>query len=705
MAVVTQLLNGTNNTHDYGIQAIPSYLLGAGVRKGFGNECAVTTNQVDTGMVFIEATRTGVSPNETFLVPVRITAPVVVDTSGTGWVIARLDLAKINDGSANASDGTGIAVVEEVASLPGSDPYVILATLSSGVITDARTYSELLGQVAPRELFFQGTDSGSADAYAGTFSDFEGTLRDGMIFVLEIANANTGASTFNPNGVGAKAIRKNYNVALDANDFVQYFFAVMRYDAQNDWFQLQNPVANGPGNDINVKASAADTTKGYLQEKLVDENGDTFDLNSPAGNEKVIIPLSRGGEIPVYMGEAASKGNLITCRKIEIKYYGTETEEDVTSGNIGNASTNIRTAIRITPSKDVDLSSASLLVRLRKVGAPADNLECFIQGDSSGSPDGTSIATATAITGASLTTSFTQQSFGSWGSVTLTKGTPYWIIFSRSSATGDASNYFRLGTVQIHHRTYPFGGASEVNNRYKQYNGSTWSTIGSTYHPYFWNIDFGEVWFKANSANGYACNGPLAMVAAAVSEDDENFANPISMDGWSNLIPGDTYFVAATSGSLSNYSAAASTEYDLGSFRRKAGNAVSIDRFKMDPGKVIITQLNSLGATTTYDYLLHAGIELIEVWAAFVYSGGGDAQWSYGYLDGKGTEQNYFAWHDSSSGLPNPFASTSAFITSGQDGSNRWTGAASFTDVGCSLTFTKFGNPGQLYLVTKIHLA
>ena len=705
MAIVTQLINGTNNTNDYGIQAIPSYLMGPGVRKGFGNECAVTTNQVDTGMVFISATRTTISPTETFLVPVRITSAVVVDTSGTGWVIARLDLTKVNDGSANSVDGTGIAVVEEVSSLPASDPYVILATLSSGTITDARTYSEILGQAAPRDLYFEGTDTGSADAYAGTFSDFEGTLRDGMVFVLEIANANTGASTFNPNGIGAIAIKKNYNVALDANDFVQYFFAVLRYDAQNTSFQLMNPVANGPGNDINVKVSSADTTKGYLEDKIIDENGETFAINTPAGNEKLVIPLSRGGEIPAFMGEAGSKGNLVTCHKAEIRYYGTETEEDVTAGNIGSASTNIRTAIRITPAKDVDLNGQTLQVRLRKIGAPADNMECFIQSDSSGSPDGTSIATSTAITGASLTTSFSNQNFSGWGSVTLTKGTPYWIIFSRSSATGDASNYFRLGTVQSHHRTYPFGGASEVTNRYKQFNSSAWSIIGGTYQPYFWNIDFGTVWFKADAANGYSCNGPLAMLSEDVLESDETLVNPISMDGQSSLVAGDTYFVATSAGALNTNAAAPSTEYDIGSFRRKAGNAIDTDRFKLDPGKVVITQMFNISATTTFDFLLHAGISHIEVLAGFAYSAGNDAQWSDGYIDGKNSEKNYFVWFDSSSALPTPSSAGSEFMTTGQDASHKWTGTSVSTKVGTSLTFTKTGAPGSLSGLIKIHLA
>ena len=106
MAVIPLILNGTNLTRDHGIQSMPSSILTEGVMQNNENELEVTTNQVDTGLCFVEVTRTTVTPNETFKVPVRITAAETIDTSGTGYVIVRIDQDKVNDGSANASDVT-----------------------------------------------------------------------------------------------------------------------------------------------------------------------------------------------------------------------------------------------------------------------------------------------------------------------------------------------------------------------------------------------------------------------------------------------------------------------------------------------------------------------------------------------------------------------------------------------------------------------
>jgi len=704
MAVIARILNGTNNTHDIGIQALPSYMLSAGVQKGFANECAVTLNSVATGRVFIQVTRTSVSPNETFLVPIEITAPVTVDTTGTGYVIARINISKVNDGSTNASDGSGIAVVEDVTVLPVSDPYVILATLSSGTITDARTYSEINSRPLPRDMFFSGTDSGSANAYAATFSDLK-TLRDGMEFVIEIANANTGASTFSPNGLGPFAIKKNYNVALDANDFVQYFFAVLRYDAQNGVMQLMNPVANGPGNDIHVKASAADATKDYLQDKLSDELGDPFELFDPAGDEKVIIPLSRGGEISGYIGEAANAGTLMALRKIEIKHLGAETENDVADGDIGSSSSNIRIAILVKPAKNLSLSGKSISTRIRKIGAPADNVECFIQGDSGGSPDGTTIASATPVAGAALSTSFLTYPFTGWGAVTLTKGTPYWIIFSRSSATGDASNYYRLGTVTDEYRTYPFGGPSQFASRYKKFNGISWSNVGATYMPYFWNFDLGAVWFKANSSYGHGCNGPLAFLSETASEDDDAFLNPISSGNLSSLIAGDTLFVSNVAGGVTTNALAFTTEYSAGGFRRRVGYALDTDKAKLEPGQTIVTQtIANISATTTYRFLTGSGISLAKMVAGFKYSAGNDSNLSYGFMDGKVSVGNNVQWLDGNGVLPSVNQVT-GFMTIGQDGANSWVGTAIAYENGLVVTFTKNGSPDPLGGILTIHLA
>jgi len=142
MTVVSPILNGSNLSRDNGFQAAPTAIIVPGVVKSKDNECEVTTNQVNTGRVFVEVTRTSVTPNQTFLIPVDITAAESIDTSGTGYVIVRVSDTAVDDGSASSADGTDIATIEVVASLPSRN-YLTLASLSSGTITDEREWVEL----------------------------------------------------------------------------------------------------------------------------------------------------------------------------------------------------------------------------------------------------------------------------------------------------------------------------------------------------------------------------------------------------------------------------------------------------------------------------------------------------------------------------------------------------------------------------------
>lgn len=61
-----------------------------------------------------------------------------------------------------------------------------------------------------------GVDTGTANAYAVTFDPAVTTLTDGMILKFKAQNSNTGASTFNPNGIGAKPIVTNAGGVLTA---------------------------------------------------------------------------------------------------------------------------------------------------------------------------------------------------------------------------------------------------------------------------------------------------------------------------------------------------------------------------------------------------------------------------------------------------------------------------------------------------------
>jgi hypothetical protein len=290
MAVIVQLLNGTNQCRDAGFQAEKTAILTSGVRKNYLNELAVTTGQVDTGMAFIEVTRDAVTPNEVFMIPVWVTAATVVTTTGDGYIILRIDKDKVNDGSANAADGSGIATLEKVATLVGiTDDYLVLATLASGVITDARDWAQISTDVIEDPLYYD-EDVGANDSYAISVSGVKAYI-DGQRYTFKANTANTGAATLNVNSLGAKSIRKDFDSVLSDNDIDAGQIIDVIYDADNDWFQMQSPLANSP-TTLN-KATTGDAQAGTDDDKYM----------TPAKTKDAIDALS--GNVKVYtFGEA-----------------------------------------------------------------------------------------------------------------------------------------------------------------------------------------------------------------------------------------------------------------------------------------------------------------------------------------------------------------------------------------------------------------
>lgn len=290
MAVIVQLLNGTNQCRDAGFQAEKTAILVNGVRKNYLNELAVTTNQVDTGMAFVEVTRDAVTPNEVFMIPVWVTVATVVDTTGDGYIILRIDKDKVNDGSANAADGSGIATLEKVATLVGiTDDYLVLATLASGVITDVRDWAQISADVIEDPLYYD-EDVGVNDSYAISVSGVKAYL-DGKRYTFKANTANTGAATLNINSLGAKSIRKDFDSVLSDNDIDAGQIIDVIYDADNDWFQMQSPLANSP-TTLN-KATTGDAQTGTDDDKYM----------TPAKTKDAIDALS--GNVKIYtFGEA-----------------------------------------------------------------------------------------------------------------------------------------------------------------------------------------------------------------------------------------------------------------------------------------------------------------------------------------------------------------------------------------------------------------
>lgn len=82
-------------------------------------------------------------------------------------------------------------------------------------------------------------DTGSANAYAIAPSPSIGAYATGQVFFVKPANTNTGASTINVNGLGAKSIKMLDGTALPASVILASGIHILMYDGTN--FVLLNP--------------------------------------------------------------------------------------------------------------------------------------------------------------------------------------------------------------------------------------------------------------------------------------------------------------------------------------------------------------------------------------------------------------------------------------------------------------------------------
>jgi hypothetical protein len=87
-------------------------------------------------------------------------------------------------------------------------------------------------------------DIGVADALAGTYTPVP-TLGSGLRLMLNVANTNTGATSFEPNGLGAVNVVKYGNVNLQAGDIVAGQTIVLEYESAGPTWQIISSVALG----------------------------------------------------------------------------------------------------------------------------------------------------------------------------------------------------------------------------------------------------------------------------------------------------------------------------------------------------------------------------------------------------------------------------------------------------------------------------
>lgn len=621
MAVIAMILNGTNLTRDHGIQAMPSVLLDEGVVQGFDDELEVTTNSVAKGMAIVEVTRSTLTPNEVFKIPVRVTAAEVIDTSGTGYVYIVIDEASVNDGSTNEEDGTAIATVEVGASLPTA-PYVLLATLASGVITDARTFCRLSETVQENFLFYD-EDAEATDAYVITVNGVT-ELVDGMLFAFKPATANDGACTLNVNGLGAKALKIRHDADPLTGDIEADSIIEVRYNATTDVFEIQTP-SHTPPIEI-LLADQAEAEAGTDDEKYMSplKVKQSIDYNANKAAYGTAGEDLDGSTTPLVL---ARVGENYYKRKYNIFSEGLDSR-DIGAPNLANTAitwgdVDARTWIAMSFSHTDALADEITLVDfytvLYDVGTPAGTFAIEVQTDNAGSPSGTVIANGTsdAVTANGVGSSGASVTFKKivWSTPpVINSGQTYWLVFKRSVAN-DAANY--LGTVRVN-------AGDCAGNVTKTYTASTltWSAALATdlHGGFTFKKNYGGKIVKASSSDPVRFN-VVGVTDADVLDTEEVYYYPESalVRFFSGLTEGERYFLGASGAFSTTRTLDTTPTANTPSIDAKIFEALSATEAVIQPKKMSIHYAsggNNLNGGSLDNVFVEAGFkpDTIEVW-------------------------------------------------------------------------------------------
>ncbi|RKW22421.1 hypothetical protein D8B45_04780, partial [Candidatus Gracilibacteria bacterium] len=136
------LINGNGLNLDADLSKYIETLTDPGVIEGFLVE---NNNILKPGKAWVKAVR---SNGETIFVYVELKSDFSFSlTSGKLWI--ELSQEAIDNGLLNAEDGTGIASIKTGPSVP-SQNFLLLASMTAGVVKDERNLIPKVGQIAQR---------------------------------------------------------------------------------------------------------------------------------------------------------------------------------------------------------------------------------------------------------------------------------------------------------------------------------------------------------------------------------------------------------------------------------------------------------------------------------------------------------------------------------------------------------------------------
>ena len=143
-------------------------------------------------------------------------------------------------------------------------------------------------------------DTGAANAYVATYAPAISALTTGQVVRFKASNANTGASTFNPNGLGAKPIVSISGAAIAAGAIAANGHVWLQYDAAiggGSWVSLLSATSVDTMNSAIATVAAAATinlTTGAPSTSQIAISGSGVSINgfTVAANRFFVVKMS-----------------------------------------------------------------------------------------------------------------------------------------------------------------------------------------------------------------------------------------------------------------------------------------------------------------------------------------------------------------------------------------------------------------------------
>lgn len=145
-----------------------------------------------------------------------------------------------------------------------------------------RTYASYIAQLrdgAQNNGFTYAAAGGSANAITATYSPLITTLSDSTVLLLKAASANTGATTFSPNGLTAKPIVDMSHSALQGGEIVANGDVCLQYNTSvggGSWVLIyssgvavQTPVVAGSVRNLKMSITAASASGTLTADEII----------------------------------------------------------------------------------------------------------------------------------------------------------------------------------------------------------------------------------------------------------------------------------------------------------------------------------------------------------------------------------------------------------------------------------------------------